>query len=58
VTADRYAESEEFDGETAEDEGRPLHRIGEEHKSGNGEEESGWHDNESGVLHGLSFSGP
>ena len=51
----RNGESEAFDGQTAEDKGRARRRGGKQHQRRDREKESGWHDQQSGVLHGLSF---
>jgi hypothetical protein len=56
VAADGDGETECFNSESAEDEGGPLSWRGKEHERGYREKESGWHDQQSGVLHGLSFS--
>ena len=32
-------------------------RVGKQHQRGKSEKESGWHHQQSGVLHGLSFPG-
>jgi len=56
MTANRDGEAEGFDGEAAENEGRPWDRSGEQHDGGYGEKESGWHDEQSRVFHDLSLS--
>jgi hypothetical protein len=55
VSAHGNDESDAFDSQAADHEDGTLHWIGEEHERGNGEKESGWHDQQSGVFHGYSF---
>jgi hypothetical protein len=49
-------QSEGLNGEAADHEGRSRGWRGKEHECGYGEKESGWHDQQSGVFHGLSLS--
>jgi hypothetical protein len=56
MAANRDGKAEGLNGESTEDEGRTRCRCGEKHEGGQGEKESGWHDEQSRVFHGLSFS--
>jgi hypothetical protein len=58
VAANGDPQAERFDGQSADHEGRPRCGCGEEDECGDREKESGWHDQQSGVSHGLSFFGP
>jgi hypothetical protein len=57
VSANGDDQAEGFDGEAAEDESAAGGRVGggEQHQGGDGEKETGWHDQQSGKLHGRSF---
>jgi hypothetical protein len=55
VAANGNPQAERFDGQATEDKSRPRRGRGEEDERGYREKESGWHDQQSGVFHGLSF---
>jgi hypothetical protein len=55
VSADSYRQSQSLDRQAAEDEGRSRHGGGKQDQRGDGEKESGWHGQQSGVFHRLSF---
>jgi len=50
VSANGDSQAQALNGQAAEDEGGARGRIGrgKEHKSGDGEKETGWHDQQSG----------
>ena len=53
VSAHRYGQSHGFDRQSAKDKRSPRSRRGKQQDRGNGEKESGWHDQQSGVFHAL-----
>jgi hypothetical protein len=57
VTANRDDQAEGFHGDSAEDERGSRGWGWKEHKRGNREEKTGWHDEQSGIFHSLSLSG-
>jgi hypothetical protein len=57
VAAHGYGEAEGFNAEPAEHEDGAGQGSGKEEERGDGENESGWHDQQSGVFHGLSLEG-
>jgi hypothetical protein len=50
-----YAQAQAFYGQSAQHKGSPRPWIGIENQRGEGEEESRWHGQQSGVLHDRSF---
>jgi hypothetical protein len=57
VAAHGYGQSQSLDRQAADDEDRSRRGGGKQDKRGDGEKESGWHDQQSGVFHRLSFPG-
>jgi hypothetical protein len=55
MAAHGHHKSQALNRQPAEHKGRPLRRGGEEHQRGDGKKESGWHHQQSGVFHLLSF---
>jgi hypothetical protein len=55
VSTDRNDEADDFDGQSTENESGTRRGARKEHERGDGEKESGWHDDQSGELHGLSL---
>jgi len=53
VTAHRYYQAHRCDSEAAHDKRQPPRRVGKQHQSGEREKKSGWHHQQSGVLHVL-----
>jgi hypothetical protein len=56
VAANGNHQAEDFNGDTAEDEGSTQGWSREEHERGDGEKETGWHHEQSRVFHLLSLS--
>jgi hypothetical protein len=56
VAAHGNGESEGLNGKAADHESCALGGCGKQHKRGDREEKSGWHNQQSGVFHGHSFS--
>jgi hypothetical protein len=55
VSANGNTESEAHDCQTANNKRCARQRIGKEDEGGDGKKESGWHGQQTGVLHGRSF---
>jgi hypothetical protein len=55
VSADGNDEANRFDGQGTKNKGGTRRGPREEHERGNGEKESGWHDDQSGEFHCLSL---
>jgi hypothetical protein len=49
-----YGQAEAFDSQTAQHKRHSLYWIGKQYQRREGEKESGWHYQQSGILHGLS----
>jgi hypothetical protein len=56
VAANGNHEAENFNREAAEDEDGSLSRLREQHQRSDGEEESGWHHQQSRIFHGVTVS--
>jgi hypothetical protein len=55
VAAHRYAQSEGFNAKAAEHKGRSGGRGWKQHERRDSKKKSGWHNEQSRVLHGLPF---
>jgi hypothetical protein len=52
VTPDGDSQAHHFHGQAAQDKGSARRLVGEQHDRCEGEKESGWHHQQTGVFHG------